>query len=254
MTDKMIYQINNENEVFESKFNHEELFISIEKDIKIHAVLFKPKTKPIGTIFHHLGNGMTLISSQLDYEPLINKGFQIVAYERRGFAKSEGKEVNNIILKDDAIRIFNEFLELEAVKNTDVIIWGQSLGGAFAAVNGAERQDKIKGIIVAGTFNSFPEIGKKIASLLNLENFKWVVPLIMNNDFPAEEEIKKINKPIVIIHRISETQVPFELGQNLFNSSNKSTTEFWNIDGEHINGMYGYEEIYVSKFMRLIGK
>ena len=254
MTDKIIYQPNFDYEVFESRFNHEELFIPVEKDIKIHAVLFKPTSKPIGTIFHHLGNGMTLIGSQLQYEPLINKGFQIFAYERRGFAKSEGKDVNSIILKDDAIIIFDEFLELEAVKNTDVILWGQSLGGAFALVNGAERQDKIKGIIVEGTFNSFPEIGKKFASMLNLENFKWVVPLIMNNDFPAEEEIKKINKPIVIIHSISDSQVPFELGQNLFNSSNKSTTEFWKIDGKHINGIDQYEEIYVRKFMQLIGK
>ena len=82
MTDKIIYQPDDDYEVFESRFNHEELFIPVEKDIKIHAVLFKPKSKPIGTIFHHLGNGMTLIGSQLQYEPLINKGFQIFAYER----------------------------------------------------------------------------------------------------------------------------------------------------------------------------
>ena len=87
MTDKMIYQTINNHEVFESKFNHEELFIPIEKDIKIHAVLFKPTSKPIGTIFHHLGNEMTLINSQIDYEPLINIGFQIFAYERRGYTK-----------------------------------------------------------------------------------------------------------------------------------------------------------------------
>ena len=115
MTDKIIYHLHIDYEVFESRFNHEELFIPVEKDIKIHAVLFKPTSKPIGTIFHHLGNGMTLIGSQLAYKPLINKGFQIFAYERRGFAKSEGKDVNSVILKDDAIIIFDEFLELEAV-------------------------------------------------------------------------------------------------------------------------------------------
>lgn len=248
----MIYQTSNDYEIFESNFNYDELFIPIEKDIKIHAVLFKPTSKPIGTIFHHLGNGMTLINSQKIYEPLINSGFQIFAYERRGFAKSEGKDDNSIILKNDAIKIFDEFLELEDVKNTDVIIWGQSLGGAFATVNGAERQDKIKGIILEGTFDSFPEMGKKYARLLNLENFKWLIPLLMNNDFPAEEEIKKINKQIVIIHSISDSQVPFSLGQNLYNSSNKSTTEFWEIDGKHIDGMNGYEEKYVEKFMKLI--
>ena len=44
MTDKIMYQTNDDYEVFESRFNHEELFIPIEKDIKIHTVLLlKPE-------------------------------------------------------------------------------------------------------------------------------------------------------------------------------------------------------------------
>jgi len=113
----MIYQTGNNYEVFESSFKHKELHIPLEKDIKIHAVLFKPDSiKPIGTIFHHLGNGMTLINSQKLYKPLINNGFQIFAYERRGFAKSTGNDDNSIILKNDAITIFDKFLELKDVK------------------------------------------------------------------------------------------------------------------------------------------
>jgi len=255
LTDKMIYQTGNNYEIFESLFNHEELYIPLDNDIKIHAVLFKPDSiNPIGTIFHHLGNGMTLINSQKIYKPLIEKGFQIFAYERRGFAKSNGKDDNSVILKDDALKIFDKFLELENVKNTEVIIWGQSLGGAFATMNGAERQIEIKGIILEGTFNSFPDMGKVYARLLKLENFKWLIPLLMNNDFPAENKIKEINKPIVIIHSTSDDQVPFELGEKLFNSSNKSNTEFWKIDGKHIDGMNKYEDEYVGKFTRLIEK
>jgi uncharacterized protein len=254
LTDKMIYQTENDYENFESHFDHDELFIPIGKDIKIHAVLFKPDSKNIGTIFHHLGNGMTLINSQKLYEPLINKGFQIFAYERRGFAKSTGNDDNSITLRNDGLNIFDKFLELEDVKNTEIIIWGQSLGGAFATMNAAERQDKIKGLILEGTFSSFPDMGKVYARLLDLENFKWLIPLLMNNDFPAENEIKKINKPVIIIHSISDNQVPFILGENIYNSSNKSNTEFWKIDGKHIGGMNEYEEEYVEKFMQLIEK
>ncbi|MCF6240881.1 MAG: alpha/beta fold hydrolase [Bacteroidales bacterium] len=253
LTDKMIYQTGNNYEVFESSFKHKELYIPLEKDIKIHAVLFKPDSiKPIGTIFHHLGNGMTLINSQKLYKPLINNGFQIFAYERRGFAKSTGNDDNSIILKNDAITIFDKFLELKDVKNTKIIIWGQSLGGTFATMNAVERQSKIEGLILEGTFSSFPDMGKVYARLLNLENFKWLIPLLMNNDFPAEKEIKEINKPTIIIHSISDDQVPFELGKKLYDSSNKSNTEFWKIDGKHIDGMNKYEKEYVEKFMKLI--
>lgn len=252
MTDKMIYQTVNDYEIFESDFNHDELYITVEKDIQIHAVLFKPPSNPIGTIFHHLGNGMTLLNAQNMYEPLINRGFQIFAYERRGFAKSTGNDDNSIVLKNDALKVFDYFLELDEVKNTEVIIWGQSLGGAFATLNAAERQDKVNGLILEGTFNSFPDVGKFYASVLHLEKFEWLVPFLMNNDFPAEIVIRKINKPIYIIHSVSDDQIPFELGQKLYFSSNKSTTEFWKIDGKHIDGIKEYEEKYVNKFISLL--
>jgi uncharacterized protein len=255
LTDNMIYQTNNNYEVFESNFNHQVFYIPLDNEIKIHAVLFKPDAiKPIGSIFHHLGNGMTLMNAQNMYGPLLEKGFQIFAYERRGFAKSNGEDNHSLVLKNDALKIFDKFLDLEYVKDTDIIIWGTSLGGAFATMNGAERQNKIKGIILEGTFSSFPDMGKFYAHLLNLENFKWLIPLIMNNDFPSEEEIQKITKPIVIIHSVSDNQVPFELGQKLYHASNKSSTEFWEIQGAHIMGINTNTDEYVGKFMKILKK
>ncbi len=254
VSDKMIYQTTNSYEKFDSYIDFEEFFIPLEENIKIHAILFQPPSKPIGTIFHHLGNGMTLINAQKQYGPLIKKGFQIFAYERRGFAKSTGNDANSITLRNDALKIFDVFSELEHVKNTKIILWGQSLGGAFATMNVAERQDKVEGLIVEGTFTSFPDIGKAYAYIFHLENFKWLVPLMMNNDFPAEKEIKKIIKPVVIIHSTEDSQVPFELGENLYNSSNKENTQFWKIDGPHIAGMNEYEEEYVEIFMKMLSK
>ena len=255
LTDKVIYQTNNSYEVFESNFNHQVFHIPLDDGIRIHSVLFKPDSiKPIGSIFHHLGNGMTLMNAQNMYKPLLDNGFQIFAYERRGFAKSNGNDNNSIVLKNDALNIFDKFLEIENVKNTDIIIWGTSLGGAFATMNGAERQNNIKGVVLEGTFSSFPDMGKVYAHLLNLEKFKWLIPALMNNDFPSEEEIKKINKPIVIIHSVSDNQVPFELGQKLYNASNKATTEFWKIDGEHVQGINENTKEYIGKFMNILNK
>ncbi len=254
VTDKIIYRTDINYNKFDSYIDFEEYYLPLEEDVEIHAILFTPNVKPIGTIFHHLGKGMTLINAQKQYGALINNGFQVFAYERRGFAKSTGEDDNSLTLKNDALQIFDTFLELESVKNTEIIVWGQSLGGAFATMNMAERQDKIKGLILEGTFTSFPDMGKVYAHIINLENFKWAVPLLMNNDFPAEKEIKKINKPTVIIHSVSDTEVPFELGKGLYESSNKENTEFWEIDGYHIAGMNEYQEEYLNKFLTILRK
>ena len=251
-TDKFIYQTSNTYENFESDFDHREMFIPMEDGTKIHAALFKPENQPIGTIFHHLGNGMTMINAQRQYEPLIKRGFQIFAYERRGFAKSTGEDNNSKLLKEDALEVFDAFLELEEVKDTDVIVWGQSLGGAYATMNAAERQENINGLIVEGTFTSFPDMGKVYAHVLNMENFTWLIPLLMNNDFPAEEKISQLEKPVVVIHSSEDDQVPYELGRKLFAAADKSNARFWKVEGGHIDGIRNHQEEYVQNFVEML--
>ena len=256
-SDKIIYQMNGtEYAEFKSDYNYEEFYFEVDKDVKLHGVLFKPDSiQVIGTIFHYSGKGMHLMTSmQKSYKPLLEKGFQVFCYERRDFGKSTGEASSSKILKEDALFVFDSISKLEQVVNKPIIIWGQSLGGAFATMNAKERQGQVKGLILEGTFSSFPDIGKVYARALNLENFKWIVPLLMNNDFPADQEIKELAIPTLIIHSKSDEQVPFELAQKLYESSNKKNTDFWEIQGDHIMAIYDYEEKYVNEFLNIINK
>ena len=73
-SDKMIYQMNDTNYVkFKSDLNYQEFYFDVEKDVKLHGVLFKPDSTPVlGTIFHYPGKGMNLMSSVQDsYKPLL---------------------------------------------------------------------------------------------------------------------------------------------------------------------------------------
>ena len=74
------------------------------------------------------------------------------------------------------------------------------------------------------------------------------------NDFPTNREIKKINKPVVIIHSIEDKKIPFEFAQDIYENSNKETTEFWKIKGRHVRGIMNYEKKYVEKFNSMIKK
>lgn len=256
-TDKLIYQTNGLNyEEFKSDLNYEQLFFDMDSETKIHGVLFKPDSiNAIGTIFHFPGQGMNLNSSiQESYKPLLKKGFQIFSYERRGFGKSTGIAKNSLRLKSDALTIFDNIYKTPSIKNKPIIVWGQSLGGAFATMTVNNRQSTIQGLILEGTFNSFPEVGKVYARVLNLEKFKWLMPLIMNNDFPAEEEIKNIDIPVLIIHSKSDSEIPYTLGKKLFDSTSKNNTRFWEIDGKHIRGMWGYQNDYVQEFLKMMEK
>ena len=256
-SDKMIYQMNGTDYLeFQSKLNHEEFYFDVGDDVKLHGALFKPDSiAPIATIFHYSGKGMHLMSSiQKSYEPLLKKGFQVFCFERRDFGKSNGEATNSLTLKKDALFIFDKVTQQEDIASKPIILWGQSLGGAFATMNAKERQDKIKGLLLEGTFNSFIDIGKVYAGALSLENFKWVVPMIMNNDFPAENQIQELTIPIVILHSKSDKQVPYELGRKVFDAANKNNTTFWDVDSKHIMAIHDYEDRYVSEFLKMIEK
>lgn len=94
---------------FKSVSNYEEFYLDVDQDLKLHGVLFKPDSiEAIGTIFHYPGKGMHLMNSmQESYKPLLKKGFQIFCYERRDFGKSTGEATSSLLLKGDALFIFD---------------------------------------------------------------------------------------------------------------------------------------------------
>lgn len=253
LTDPFIYQTGNSYDELTSEITHHGLFLEMKDGTRINAALFTPDSvQPKATIFHHLGNGMHLQDAQKQYQPLIDAGFQVFAYERRGFAFSEGEDDNSQQLKEDALAVFDQAVAMNVIKDKPVLIWGQSLGGAFAVMNAAERQDKIKGLLVEGTFNSFQDMGKVYAHVLGLENFTWLVPLLMNNDFPAEENISRLQVPAVIVHSTEDNQVPYRLGEKLYAAANKENTKFWPVEGGHIGAIFKYQDAYVYQFEAML--
>jgi hypothetical protein len=255
--DSQIYRADYSNKEIDTEFNFNEMFFTLNDGTKIHSALFKPNDsiKIKATIIHHLGNGMSLNDSQkIFYSPLIKEGFQIFAYERRGYGKSSGKSDNSLTLRNDADEIFEQMIKLEEVKNSKIIVWGTSIGGIFATANASSKNNKISGLIIESTFSSFPKIAQFYASEINLKRVKFLIPLIINNDFPTTQEIKKIDKPVVIIHSTEDTKIPFEFAEDIYNHSNKETTEFWKIKGQHVHGIINYEKEYVEKFKNMIRK
>ena len=249
--DSQIYRASYKDEVINTAFDYDEMYLYLSDSTKIHAALFQPhdSIEIKATIFHHAGNGMSLNDSQKRfYGPLIQNGYQIFTYERRGYGKSTGKADNSQTLKDDANEVFDQALSLQDVKGSRIIVWGTSIGGIFATANAAARNDQISGLIIESAFSSFPDVAKFYASEINMEKFKFIIPLIVNNDFPTNQKIKKIDKPIVIIHSTEDKKIPFEFSEDIYANANKENTEFWRIEGKHVRGIIKYEQAYIEKF------
>ncbi len=226
---------------FKSELNYKEFYIDLEKGIKIHSVLFKPSntTKPKGTIIHYHGGGQHLMYSQEKFKPILDNGYQIVSYERRGFAKSTGGVENSEVYKNDVIKIFDILIAMTELKEQPIILWGQSMGGPFAIVTAKEREAKIKGVILEGTFNSFVDIGKFYttkSSLLKI--IRPLIPVLVQDNISIDNNIDDVKYiPIYIFHSKNDKIIPYQFGKDIYDNHSEKAKKFITLDTNHLNGV-----------------
>ena len=144
-------------------FTIESVLFESSNGNKLNAWLLKPKNEiPSITLLHFHGNAGFLISQYQAITPLIKHGFQIFMFDYSGFGFSEGKATRKNVLID-ANSALSYVKNRPDIKNTKLVIYGQSLGGHLAAVVAEQRQSDIDGLVIEGAFSSHKDIAAETA-------------------------------------------------------------------------------------------
>lgn len=128
----------------------------------------------------------------------------VLAFDYRGYGRSGGRPSEEGLLRD--ARAARRWLARRAhVSEESIVLMGQSLGGAVAidlALDGA------RGLILASTFSSFPDVAQSHVSL--------PVKSLTTLQFQSLEKIQNYSGPVLISHGDADEIVPFEQGQALY--------------------------------------
>jgi len=221
-----------ESVVFKSKNKH-----------NINGWMLKPKNaKPTTTLLHFHGNAGFLLSQYRAITPLLKNGFQIFMFDYSGFGFSSGKATRKNVLID-ANSALSYVKERPDVKNTKLIIYGQSLGGHLSAVVAQQRQSEIDALVIEGAFSSHQDIAAKTAGIFGR--------ILVKEQYSARKFIKEYKKPVLVIHSTEDATVPFDLGRKLFSNANEPK-EFYEIKKCHICGPKYYTDSIAEKIIRMI--
>lgn len=152
----------------------------------------------------------------------------IIAFDYRGFADSTNYPPSAKGVEHDATVMYNWIKQYR--KNSQIYIWGHSLGTAVAvrlAAKLCKDEDKPAGVILEAPFTSI----KDAAKFYPLSIFHRYMPLfdklfldpIMDEEtrFDNEALIKEIKTPLLILHAEDDGFVPFELGERLHKKAMK---------------------------------
>ena len=237
--------LNSKKDTIDISYTVESVIFKSQNGNNLNGWFIKPKNQTSKiTLLHFHGNAGALVSQYQAITPLVKNGFQIFMFDYSGFGFSEGKATRENVLTD-GLSALGYLKNRQDVKNTKIILYGQSLGGHLAAVVAQQRKNDIDGLVIEGGFSSHKDAAKSIGGIFG--------KMLVKEIYSGKTSIKDFHKPVLIIHSNEDKVISISLGKKLFDNANEPK-EFYEIKHPHIYGPVFYADSISQKIKLMILK
>ena len=176
-------------------------------------ILSSPKTV---LYFCGAGGNKSYYNSLARIKAMRQLGFSVLVVDYRGFGESKGKQhPNESRIYQDSQTAWNYLVKERRIPPKDIIIYGESLGGAVA-IDLAVKHPQAGGLIVQSSFTSMAE---------TVKNQNWLglfpIDLLLTQRFNSIAKVKKLQVPVLFIHGTADNIVPSYMSHKLYDSAPK---------------------------------
>lgn len=199
-----------------------DIVVETEKGGILHGWYFKSMTGSKGTIIFLHGNSRNISTETEQMLWVLEKGYNLLVFDYRGYGISKGKPSIEGVLYD-GLEFIDAIMKDEGIDKKNLVIHGQSLGGAVAShvARFSPHANKFKVLVMDSTFTSWRNIAKEVASK-NFFTWMWQYPIYwdMPKDLSSTENLKQSKIPnTLIIHSKVDKLVGYSNAETLFYSA-----------------------------------
>ena len=188
----------------------QDVWFTSEDKTRLHG-WYCPCERPRATILIAHGNAGHIASRAAGLKFLQSTmRVSVFIFDYRGYGRSEGVPTVEGALQD-ARAARAKLRELAGIKDSQMLLMGESLGGAVAVQLAAESAPR--GLILQSTFSSL----KDIASI-HYPKLAWLVP---PGKLDSATQIAKYHGPLLESHGDADRTIPFASGEKLFRAANE---------------------------------
>ncbi len=188
----------------------EEHFYQYPNGDTIHCWFIPAQSPTKTTILFCHGNSGNLGDRLEIIRVLRDLGVNLLLFDYRGYGASRG-EVSENNTYEDGERMIEFLKEKKDIHESDIILYGRSLGGGVATEL-SSRHPNIKALILDSTFTSLPEIGQHYYPYIPV---KWILKYRYDN----LGKIKRIKSPKLIIHSQEDEVIPVSHAHKLYQAA-----------------------------------
>ncbi len=216
-----------------------------------------------GALIQFHGNAQNITSHFAILYWVIDHGYDFFTFDYRGYGISEGKPSEEG-LNRDALAAIDYIMHREPARKKegkqiqDIVLYGQSLGGAvllraYQDVPEAERA-RVRAVIAESTFYSYHAIARDVLSRFWITYlFQPLADVLISNAYSPKDSIPLVSPtPLLVIHGDADPVIPISFGEKIYSLARPPKT-FWKIPGGgHINSMTAFGDLYRSQLLNYL--
>lgn len=210
----------------------EELFIQTDDGARLNALHFKVEN-PKGIILYFHGNAGDLSRWGEITQGFTAYNYDVLVMDYRTYGKSTGK-LSEENLYNDA-QLFYDYIG-ESFRENEIILYGRSLGSAFATRLAAENNPSL--LILESPFYSLKSVAKSRFPIVPVD-------LLIRYHFENNKYIQDVDCKTVIFHGTNDNVVSYKSGKKLYTTANpKNGKEFISISEGRHNDLAKFEQYW----------
>jgi alpha-beta hydrolase superfamily lysophospholipase len=205
-----------------------------------------------GTVIHFHGNAQNLSAHYAYVDWLPAAGYNVFAFDYRGYGWSEGKPSRSGAVRDSRAAL-REVLRRTAETGEPVYVLGQSLGGAMAlAALSRESHERVCGVAVDSAFSSYRGIVREKMALLPVIKYlryplSWLV--VVDRYQPLRSAAKLEGLPILFLHGTKDRVVPYHHSEKLYRAAAEPKMLVTIPGGRHTEALGRRREQYANTLL-----
>jgi fermentation-respiration switch protein FrsA (DUF1100 family) len=201
------------------KFSPEDIRFRASDGVNLHGWFFSGGPNAKGTLLVLHGNAENLSTHVNSVLWLVKEGFNLFIFDYRGYGRSEGSAgIKGVHL--DAEAALKTLLSIPRAGGKQIVVLGQSLGGAIAVYTVAisPYKDRIAALVLESAFSSYRLIAReKLAEVYVTWPLQYPLSFLVSDSYSPIRWIKKVSPvPILILHGNQDPVVPIRHGQILY--------------------------------------
>jgi fermentation-respiration switch protein FrsA (DUF1100 family) len=206
----------------------EDLTLTAEDGVRIHAFYLPPPGEPQWTVLLAHGNGGN-VSHRLDRALLLHSKLRaaVLLFDYRGYGRSEGSPDEEGTYRD-ARAAHRWLLEEKRVPADRLVAFGESLGSAVALDLALARP--CRALVLESPFASIPAMARAVYPFLPLWPF-------VRTRYDNESKVPRLAVPLLVLHGDRDEVVPFTQGRRVFEAA-PEPKRFYPIPGAGHNDTY----------------